>query len=184
MQEVLFVAIFFGGITMIFVTIFGYFAYTRYLKHKETIALAEKGLIQPEQVVQYNGKNGQDRKLLNRAIILIAIGFALSLGLFPIGFLVADGFPFFFGPWMIVGLLPLFFGIALLVIYAIPHFPILLKQLSTTNSSSNGGNPNINSITAVEEIAADPTPEIRVRIAENRQPASQPVADESPEEKV
>lgn len=131
MQNLLMAMIVIGGFSLIFMTIFGYFAYVRYLSHKETMALAEKGLLRPEQVVQYNGGDGRDRKLLNRAIILIALGFALCLGLFPIGFVAGDDFPFFLGPWMIAGFLPLFFGIALLVIYALPLLPNLLNHLST-----------------------------------------------------
>lgn len=130
MQDLLMAVIFIGGFSLIFMTVFGYFAYARYLNHKETMALAEKGLLKPEQVVQYNGGNGRDRKLLNRAIMLIALGFALCLGLFPIGFVAGDDFPFFLGPWMIVGFLPLFFGIGLLIIYTLPLLPNLLNHLS------------------------------------------------------
>jgi hypothetical protein len=132
MHDILLAVIVIGGFSLIFMTIFGYFAYVRYLSHKETMALAEKGLLKPEHVVQYNGGNGRDRNLLNRAILLIAIGFALCLGLFPIGFVAGDEFPLFLGPWMIVGFLPLFFGIALLIIYTLPLLPSLLRQFSTS----------------------------------------------------
>ena len=128
MQDILLTLIVFGGLSMIFMTIFGFFAYLRYLKHKETIALVEKGLLKPENVVQYNGSQNGDKRLLNRAIILIAIGFALCLGLFPIGFLVSDELPLYLGPWLLVGFLPLFFGIALLIIYILPLLPGLLNQ--------------------------------------------------------
>jgi len=131
MQDLFMALIIIFGFSLIFMTIFGYFAYVRYLSHKETMALAEKGLLKPEHVVQYNGGNGRDRKLLNRAIMLIALGFALCLGLFPIGFVAGDDFPFFLGPWMVAGFLPLFFGIALLIIYLLPLLPNLLNQLST-----------------------------------------------------
>ena len=119
MQDLFMALIVIFGFSLIFMTIFGYFAYVRYLSHKETMALAEKGLLKPEHVVQYNGGNGRDRKLLNRAIMLIALGFALCLGLFPIGFVAGDDFPFFLGPWMIAGFLPLFFGIALCIFPAV-----------------------------------------------------------------
>lgn len=150
MQDLIMAVIVVGGFSLIFMTIFGYFAYVRYLSHKETMALAEKGLLKPEHVVQYNGSGngGRDRKLLNRAILLIALGFALCLGLFPIGFVAGDEFPLFLGPWMIVGFLPLFFGIALLIIYTLPLLPGAVSQLltlsrqSTTEAASSGSQPH------------------------------------------
>lgn len=139
MQDLFMALIVIFGFSLIFMTIFGYFAYVRYLSHKETMALAEKGLLNPEHVVQYNGGNGRDRKLLNRAIMLIALGFALCLGLFPIGFVAGDDFPFFLGPWMLAGFLPLFFGIALLIIYLLPLLPNLLTQLSAVDRKATTG---------------------------------------------
>jgi len=149
MQDLIMAVIVVGGFSLIFMTIFGYFAYVRYLSHKETMALAEKGLLKPEHVVQYNGggNGGRDRKLLNRAILFISIGFALCLGLFPIGFVAGDEFPLFLGPWMIVGFLPLFFGIALLMIYTLPLLPGFVSQFlittrqSTTDVAPGGSQP-------------------------------------------
>jgi hypothetical protein len=42
------------------------------------------------------------------------------LGLYPFGWLAASGqFPLNFGPWMLVGLIPTFFGLSLIVIYLV-----------------------------------------------------------------
>jgi hypothetical protein len=42
------------------------------------------------------------------------------LGLYPFGWLAAPGeFPLNFGPWMLVGLIPTFFGLSLIVIYLV-----------------------------------------------------------------
>jgi hypothetical protein len=157
MQDLLMAVIVVGGFSLIFMTIFGYFAYVRYLSHKETMALAEKGLLKPEQVVQYNGGgHGRDRKLLNRAIVLIAIGLALCLGLFPIGFVAGDDFPLFLGPWMLGGFIPLFFGIALLIIYLLPMLPSLLDQFSTiARSQTTNAAPSDSQRSSITQPSAD-----------------------------
>ncbi len=160
MQNLIMAVIVMGGFSLIFMTIFGYFAYVRYLSHKETMALAEKGLLKPEQVVQYNGGgHGRDRKLLNRAIVLIAIGLALCLGLFPIGFVAGDDFPLFLGPWMLGGFIPLFFGIALLIIYLLPMLPSLLDQVSTiARSQTANATSSEPQRAATQAEAHDPQP--------------------------
>jgi hypothetical protein len=87
--------LFFGTMLLI---IFGFFAYMRYLRYKETLALAEKGLLRP--VESGNGKGA-----LRWGIVITALGLALCLGLYPLGWLMAEGqFPLNFGPWMLFGL--------------------------------------------------------------------------------
>lgn len=96
------------AITMIFSVPFAFFAYIRYLRYKETIALAERGLLREQE-----RKNG--RSTMRWGIVLVFIGLALFLGLLPFGALVnADTI---FGPWLLLGCLPMFFGLALLTIY-------------------------------------------------------------------
>jgi hypothetical protein len=97
--------------TLIFSVPFIFFAFWRYLRYKETIALAERGLLRPTR--NRNGNGGRDT--LRWGIIIASIGMALSCGLWPIGF--QSDFPLGLGPWMVVGFLPLFFGIALVVIH-------------------------------------------------------------------
>jgi hypothetical protein len=100
--------LFFGTLSLI---VFGFFAYLRHLRYKETIALAEKGLLRPER--RANGKG-----TLRWGIVITALGIALCLGLYPFGWLAAPGeFPLNFGPWMVFGLVPTFFGLALVLIY-------------------------------------------------------------------
>jgi 4-hydroxybenzoate polyprenyltransferase len=95
----------------LFAIVFGFFAYQRYLRYKETMALAEKGLVSPRY--EGNGKGA-----LRWGVTITFLGVALCLGLYPFGWLAAPGeFPLNFGPWMLVGLLPTFFGLSLLVIY-------------------------------------------------------------------
>jgi hypothetical protein len=51
---------------------------------------------------------------------MAALGLALVAGLWPIGFARAgmgSQYPLNFGPWMLMGLIPFAFGLALLIIY-------------------------------------------------------------------
>jgi len=101
-----------GSLTF-FGIIFGFILLMRYLAFKETLALAEKGLIKPQ-------RNGNGKGSLIWGIIITAVGLALILGLWPFGFeMGAPEYPLGFGPWMVIGLLPTFFGVALILIYVL-----------------------------------------------------------------
>ncbi len=102
--------LFFGTL---FLIVFGFFAYLRLLRHKEIVAMIEKGIMQAPPPA--NGKGA-----LTWGIVITALGLALSTGLYPIGWLITPNeFPLYFGPWMLVGLLPTFFGLALILIYLV-----------------------------------------------------------------
>jgi hypothetical protein len=103
------------------VAIFGTIVLVRWFKHREILAMVEKGLL-PAQYAQYmsasRGRGG--RGLLGWGIALVMLGLALMIGLWPIGFTragVENPYPLGFGPWMLAGLIPLFIGLALLIIY-------------------------------------------------------------------
>jgi hypothetical protein len=106
------------------VAIFGTIVLVRWFKHREILAMVEKGLL-PAQYAQYmsasRGRGG--RGLLGWGIALVMLGLALMIGLWPIGFVGRPGpehgswYPLNFGPWMLAGLIPLFIGLALLIIY-------------------------------------------------------------------
>ncbi len=98
----------------VFGSIFGCIAYARYLRYRETVVLAEKGLLRAERA-------HSDRNALRWGIVIAAVGLALCIGLYPVGFIGNSGhtFPLHFGPWMLVGLLPLFFGLGLVLIYVV-----------------------------------------------------------------
>ena len=99
---------------IIFFSIFGYLALRRYLEYKETVALAAQGLVKPRPP-----NDGKDT--LRWGIASAAIGLALVLGLWPLGAAIGGlgRFPLGLGPWMLLGLLPLFFGLGLVLIYLI-----------------------------------------------------------------
>lgn len=91
--------------------IFGFLAFLRYMNYRETIALAEKGLPQPE------GKPGSG--LLRWGILITALGLALTIGLYPIGFSAGYDYPLRLGPWMLGGFVPLFLGLGLILLYVL-----------------------------------------------------------------
>ena len=92
----------------ILVLIFGFLAFLRYMNYRETIALAEKGLTKPET------KSGKG--FLRWGIIITALGLALSIGLYTIGFDSGDNYPLHLGPWMLGGFVPLSLGIGLILL--------------------------------------------------------------------
>lgn len=106
MEPILVIAI--CSTTFFFTVPFIFFAYLRYLRYKETVVLAEQGLIRPE--THRNG-SGTHRW----GMIFLFLGLAVTLGLWPIGFMIDAGF-LGLGPWMLPGLIPFFFGCALLAI--------------------------------------------------------------------
>ncbi len=93
-----------------FILVAGTIVLVRYLNYRENMALAEKGLMPPEKL-----RNGKDT--LRWGIIITALGLALCIGLLPLGRMVGMNYPLGFGPWMLLGLLPLFFGLALILIH-------------------------------------------------------------------
>ena len=98
------------GVVGVLAIIFGFLAFMRYMNYKETIALAEKGLTRPEN---RSGKKG----LLRWGIVISALGFALSLGLYPLGFDSGNNYPLHLGPWMLGGFVPLFLGLGLILLH-------------------------------------------------------------------
>jgi len=94
-----------------FFLVFSFTIVMRYLNYRETMALAEKGLVRPDK------RRSDGKDTLRWGIAITAIGLALMVGLYPIGFMVDRGFPLGFGPWMLAGLIPAFFGLGLVLIY-------------------------------------------------------------------
>lgn len=105
-----------------FLLLFGFILLMRYLSFRETVALADKGLIKSQM-------RANDKGALRWGIAIAALGLALCLGLWPLGFVFGD-FPLGFGPWMLLGLLPTFFGLSL-----------VLSHYLTTREDKAGGEP-------------------------------------------
>lgn len=99
------------GVVGVSSIVFGFLAFIRYINYKETLALAEKGLPRPEQ------KNS--KSLLRWGIVTTALGLALSLGLYLVGFTSGKIYPLHLGPWMLGGFVPLFLGLGLVLLHYI-----------------------------------------------------------------
>ncbi len=97
------------GIVGSLTVIFGFLAFMRYMKYKETIALAERGLTPPE--------SRSTKPLLRWGIVITALGLALTIGLYLIGFSSATLYPLHLGPWMLGGFVPLFLGLGLILLH-------------------------------------------------------------------
>ena len=102
------------SIVSVLLVIFGFIAFLRYLNYRETIALAERGLSRPERPEAKNSKG-----LLGWGITVTALGLALSLGLYPIGFSSGYDYPLHLGPWMLGGFVPLFLGLGLILLHVL-----------------------------------------------------------------
>jgi uncharacterized protein DUF6249 len=98
------------SIVSILLVIFGFIAFLRYMNYRETLTLAEKGLTRPERLEAKNGKG-----LLRWGVLVTALGIALSLGLYFVGFASAENYPLHLGPWMLGGFVPLFLGLGLIL---------------------------------------------------------------------
>jgi len=97
-----------------FFLMFGFIIVMRYLGYRETLALAEKGLVRG----RVRGNGGKDT--LRWGIAITAVGLALCIGLYPLGFVFSGTtLPLGFGPWMLIGLVPTFFGLGLVLIYVL-----------------------------------------------------------------
>ena len=92
------------GSVIVFLVVFGFAAYNRYLQHKETMALAEKGLL-PAQDPGERSAN-----LLRWGMIFSILGAILVLVMIPFAW---NNLWFLF----LLGLLPLALGLGLTLIY-------------------------------------------------------------------
>ncbi|HEY3312838.1 MAG TPA: DUF6249 domain-containing protein [Anaerolineales bacterium] len=101
------------GFLLFVFLVLGFIVLMRYLNYQETLKLAEKGLVKPVN------QSGNGKGALIWGILITAIGLATTLGLWPLGFMYGPSYPFGFGPWMLAGLLPMFFGIGLILIYVL-----------------------------------------------------------------
>lgn len=108
------IAIFLGSLAFFF----GFIVLLRYLHHRERMALIKSG-INPHSPVT-TARQRRSRGILRAGLITAMIGLALTVGLYPVGFLLPSLFapaPWHLGPWLLPGLIPLGVGIALIGSY-------------------------------------------------------------------
>ncbi len=101
------------------VIFFGFIVFLRYIHYRERLAMITHGL-DPNRLKQQRKSN----RVLRAGLIISMVGLALSLGLYPIGFMLPKTFtlaPLHFGPWLLPGLIPLGVGAALIISYYLEH---------------------------------------------------------------
>jgi hypothetical protein len=109
--------------TIIFTFIFTFFVITlsvtlivwRWFRYKETLAMIEQGLIPSERAKKQTAKRNNGKGLLAWGIGITAFGLALLCAVFPLMWTRKDWI--LMGPVHLPGLLVLFMGIALIIIY-------------------------------------------------------------------
>lgn len=113
------------GANLFFGSILGFIGYVRYLKHKETIALAQHGIVD----VRASQKPKVNPQAVRSGVITMAVGIALCIGLYPIGWIAMPGeLPLNLGPWMLAGLVPFFVGLAIVLTHYLPGIQDLMGQ--------------------------------------------------------
>jgi len=96
------------------VTFLGFIVLLRYIDHRERMALISRG-IDPNRPRHKRRGAG----VLRAGLIILMVGLALTVGLYPIGSMLPATYtsPFNVGPWLLPGLIPLGVGFALIVSY-------------------------------------------------------------------
>ena len=94
---------------------FAFIVLVRYLQHREHMAMISTGM-HPATLQRQRRSRG----MLRAGLIIAMVGLTLTIGLYPIGYILPPIFatiPFHFGPWLLPGLIPLGVGIALIASY-------------------------------------------------------------------
>ena len=93
----------------------GFILLLRYIQYREHMALLTHGL-HPNDLRRLK----RNRGILRAGLITMMVGLSLTIGLYPIGFLLPLSLiatPFHLGPWLLPGLIPFGVGIALTISY-------------------------------------------------------------------
>lgn len=81
----------------------------RYISHRERMAMISRGLVPPGE----HREAETPQAALRGGLITTMVGLALVLGLLTLGI----------GPWLLGGLIPLFYGVAKIIIYLLTDQP-------------------------------------------------------------
>lgn len=93
----------------------GFILFVRYLDHRERMSMIEHGLATDEAT-----RTPPRAALLRGGLITTMVGFAVTVGLYTLGYLLPPPFsaiPGRLGPWLLPGLIPLAVGLALVASY-------------------------------------------------------------------
>ncbi len=95
------------------VAILGFVLLLRYMRLRETSMLLARGEA-AESIVRMRAAR-PSRVVLFVGIVVAMVGLALSVALYPVGFLVGSPYPYGLGPWMVPGVSTTLIGIALVI---------------------------------------------------------------------
>lgn len=96
----------FAVIWLLLVTVLGFFILNRYIAYKEHVALAQLGYSPESSQDDFTKRSGK-RGVLWGGVITAMSGLALLLGLSTLGM----------GVWLLGGLIPLFVGVGMVIVY-------------------------------------------------------------------
>src|SRR6266566_160785 len=91
----------------------GFIALLRYIDHRERMALIARGM-DPNRLRRHRRGTG----VLRAGLIIAMVGLALTIGLYPLGYMLPATLtrsPLHVGPWLLPGLFPLAVGSALVI---------------------------------------------------------------------
>lgn len=112
---------------------FAFIVLVRYLQHREHMAMISSGM-HPANLQRQRRSRG----MLRGGLIVTMVGLTLTIGLYPIGYILPPIFatiPFHFGPWLLPGLIPLGVGIALTASYYLERDTLPLDGDTTLSRS-------------------------------------------------
>jgi len=118
-----------GGWLIVLIIFLGFLSLRRYMEHRERMAMIQRGIAPPEKPSNTLPRPQLARRagVLQGGLITALVGMALTLGLYPLGFLLPPSLstPNHFGPWLLAGLIPLAVGVALILgHYLTPGRPV------------------------------------------------------------
>jgi hypothetical protein len=102
------------GFVVFFGLIFGTIALLRWFRHKEVLAMAEKGLLPDQYAKHIKVPQRRGRGFLVWGLVLAGLGLALVAGLLPVAINNVT-----MSPLLLLGLMPLFVGLGLLIVYVV-----------------------------------------------------------------
>jgi hypothetical protein len=91
----------------------GFIALLRYIDHRERMAMIARGINPHRPRGPLRGMG-----VMRAGLIVAMVGLALTIGLYPLGYMLPTSFtstPLHVGPWLLPGLIPLGVGGALVI---------------------------------------------------------------------
>jgi hypothetical protein len=111
---------------LVALTIFlGFIVLLRYIHYREQMALITHGF--SPHTLRRRRRSG----MLRAGLITMMVGLFLTIGLYPVSFLlpaVLNLAPFHLGPWLLPGLIPFGVGLALIVSYYLEQSPFIQDE--------------------------------------------------------